>query len=290
MRAIHFRRSYADDPTLEGRVFELLETHFTGIGARRRASALLGASWAACSTPFVHEKDGRIVSHVGLLEMPFVIEGERSTLGGIHGVCTLESERRRGFFRRIMEELLDHCDGRYETLELATENPEFYEPFGFRIVAEYRFRADIVPVRGRAGFRPFDVERSGDLEQLDRLLTERTSVSRRIGVENEREVFKFSQGADDLYYSKALDCFAVFELQGSRLSLYDVVSREMPSLDTLLREVDAPIDTVDFHFTPDLFDVETTPALCRYDGDSYMVRGPFSLEKERFMIPPPARH
>ena len=37
MSAARFRRNYADDATLEDRVFELLETCFPGIGNRRRA-------------------------------------------------------------------------------------------------------------------------------------------------------------------------------------------------------------------------------------------------------------
>ena len=117
MSSVRCRRSYADDPTLGDRIFELLETWFTGIGAPRRTAAQLGSRWDDCSTPFVVEKGGRIVSHVGLLEMPYVIRGERHDLGGVHGVCTLESERRQGHFRRSMEELLEYCEGRFETLE-----------------------------------------------------------------------------------------------------------------------------------------------------------------------------
>jgi len=282
------RREYAADPTLEDRVFDLLETWFEGISKRRRQSALLGASWAHCSIPFVREKKGQLVSHVGLLDMPFVIDGKSQTLGGIHGVCTLESERRQGHFRVIMEELLDYCEDRYETLELGTENPEYYEPFGFRIVPEHRFRAEIVPIRGHAGFRPFDAER--DLETLDRLLSERVPISGRIGVENEHQVFKFTNGADDLHYSEALDCFAVCEVEESRLSLLDIVAREIPPLDELLAQFEEPIDAVEFYFTPDRFDVETTPEVYRWDSDYYMVRGAFELERERFMIPPTARH
>jgi predicted N-acetyltransferase YhbS len=284
------RRSYADDPTLERRVFELLDTWFVGIEERRRETARIGGSWAHCSTPFVVEADGRIVSHAGLLEMPFVVEGERLTMGGVHGVCTLESERRRGHFRRIMEELLEFCEGRYETLELGTENPEYYEPFGFRVVPEHRFHARVEPVAGGGGFRPFDLARPGELERLDRLLAERAPVSRRIGVVDEHEVFKFSEGIDDLHYCEALDCFAVYEREGAVLALYDVVAREIPPLEPLLGQIGGGIERVVLHFTPDRFDVATEPERFRWDGDHYMVRGPFPLEGEHFMVPRSARH
>jgi predicted N-acetyltransferase YhbS len=290
MSTARFRRSYAEDPGLADRIFELLETWFTGIGKPRRAAAQLGSRWDDCSTPFVYEKDGRIVSHVGLLEMPYVIKGERHQLGGVHGVCTLESERRQGHFRRIMEELLEYCDSRFETLELGTENPEYYEPFGFRVVPEHHFVASVAFPGGDGGFRAFDPARGNDLGSLDRLLRERTPVSMLVGVVEELDVFKFSQGTRGLHYSEALDCFAVFELDGPRLVLGDVVARELPSLERLLAQIGRPVEEVEFHFSPDRFRVAARPEPFRYDGDHYMVRGPFTAEGEPFMVPPPARH
>jgi len=122
------------------------------------------------------------------------------------------------------------------------------------------------------------------------MLTERTPVSELVGVLNERDVFKFSQGCDALYYSEELDCFAAFELSGSRLALLDVVARELPSLEALLSAVASAIDTVEFYFSPDRFDVDARREPFRFDGDYYMVRGPFAAEGEAFMLPPPARH
>jgi predicted N-acetyltransferase YhbS len=290
MSPTSFRRSYSDDPTLADRIFALLETWFTGIGAMRREAAQLGSLWEECSTPFVYEKDGQVISHVGLLQMPYVIKGERHRLGGVHAVCTLESERRRGHFRRIMEELLEFCDGRFETLELCTENPEYYEPFGFRIVPEQRFVAKVAWAGGNDGLRAFDPTRIGEIGRLDRLLTERVPVSELVGVFDERDVFKFSQGGDGLYYSEALDCFAAFEVSGSRLRLFDVVARELPSLDALLSQLTPSVRTVEFHFSPDRFDVNARPEPFRSDCDYYMVRGPFAAEGEAFMVPPSARH
>jgi len=290
MTTPRFRRSYAEDPKLADRVFALLETGFTGIGTGRREAARLGSLWETCSTPFVYEENDQVISHVGLLQMPYVIKGERHQLGGVHAVCTLEAQRQRGHFRRIMEELLEFCEGRFETLELCTENPEYYEPFGFRVIPEHRFVATVASAGGNNGFRPFDATRIGEIERLDRLLTERTPVSKLVGVIDEHDVFKFSQGADSLYYSEELDCFAAFEHSGSRLTLFDVVARDLPSLDALLSQLAPAIRTVEFQFCPDRFDVDARPEPFRNDSDYFMVRGPFAAEGEAFMVPPPARH
>jgi hypothetical protein len=189
-----------------------------------------------------------------------------------------------------MEELLEFCDGRFETLELGTEHPEYYEAFGFRVVPEHRFVAKVASTGGDDGFRPFEAVRPGELALLDRLLTERTPVSKRVGVVDERDVFKFSQGTEGLHYCEALECFAVFELAGSRLTLSDVVACELPSLDALLSQLAPAVDTVEFHFSPDRFEVDARPEPFRSDSNYYMVRGPFAAEGEAFMVPPSARH
>jgi predicted N-acetyltransferase YhbS len=285
-----FRREYLEEPGLSDRVFELLETWFTGISEPRRVALQLGGCWDDCSTPFVCEIDGRIVSHVGLLEMPYVVRGERVAFGGVHGVCTLESERRKGHFRRLMDELLAYCEGRYATLVLSTENPEYYEPFGFRVIPEHRFIARVAFGAGRGGFRSFDPEGAADLERLDHLLEDRAPVSNVVGIVAESQVFKFSQGTAGLHYSDALECFAVFALEGTRLVLSDLVAREIPTLESLLSQIASPVEQVEFHFSPDRFDVDARPELFRYDTDFYMARGPFAAEGEAFMVPPSARH
>ncbi len=249
MSTPRFRRNYADDPTLCDRVFELLETWFTGLEQQRQRAAQLGSRWDDCSTPFVCEEKGKIVSHVGLLNMSYVIQGERRQLGGVHGVCTLESERRQGHFRRLMEELLEFCQGRFETLELTTENPEIYEPFGFRVIPEHRFIASVRSSGGERGFRPVDGTRRSDLDLLNRLLRTRTPVSNRVAVVG-----------------------------------------ELPSLEELLSQLAKPVEEVEFRFSPDRFAVAARAEPYCFDGDYYMVRGPFAAESESFMLPPPARH
>ena len=71
VRFVH-RRSYADDPTLCDRVFELLDTWIPELSAERRGAERLRGRWEACSTPFGRERDGRVVSHIGLLETTLV--------------------------------------------------------------------------------------------------------------------------------------------------------------------------------------------------------------------------
>jgi len=284
------RRSYADDPGLCDRVFDLLGTWLEALPKQRRLAERLDWRWEDTSTPFVFEEDGRVISHVGLLEVSYHVLGKELRVGGVHAVCTLAERRRRGLYRSIMDELLDYCDARYETLVLSTDDPYLYEPFGFRAVSEQQFVARVDSAGGGRGFRVLDACEPGDLAILERLLRERVSVSDVVGVVRERDVFKFNQAGGGVFYCEALDLVGVFESDGDRLVVRDLVFREPVPLARILREWADPVREVVLQFSPDRFDVDAVPEPPPPDEGVFMVRGPFAAEGRAFMIPPTARH
>jgi GNAT superfamily N-acetyltransferase len=290
------RRSYAADPALCNRVFELLDTWLPSLSTQRRQAEALDWRWQQCSTPFVAERDGRILSHVGVLETHWVCRGVEHCVGGVHAVCTLAAERRRGLYRGLMEEVLAHCDARYETVKLWTENPEYYEPFGFRVIPEHRFRLRVEPRPGRSGFRSIDLGRASERKRIDRLLATRTPVSDILGVVRDHDLFKFNLAGGPLHYCEELDLLAVVRRRNGRLQIDDLIGRELPDLPDLLSQIGDPVDEVVFHFRPDRLGVDAPAEPVRYDGDVLMVRGPFPLDSAtgaspiEFMLPPLARH
>jgi GNAT superfamily N-acetyltransferase len=285
-----YQRSYAADADLSDAVFGLLDTWLPSIRALAERARRLGWAWERVSTPFVYVEDGALLAHVGVLEMPLFWMGAAQRVGGIHAVCTHPEHRRRGLFRRLMEDALRYCDERYETLELTTEHPEYYEPFGFRVVPEHRFIAEVGSRGGRSGLRPLDLASPRDLGLLDRLLEQRQPVSRLLGVVNEQACFKFSQAESELLYAEALNVVVPLNFRDGRLELYDVVGPRVPVLAALLEEIDRPIDEVAIHFSPDRLDVRARAEPAPPEFGRLMVRGPFPPEGSDFMLPPPARH
>ena len=147
MTTYSYKRSYAHDPTLKGKLFALLETCFPGITQAERASLALGWPWESVSTPFVSFQEDLAIAHVGLIDMPLVVMGQTRHVGGIHAVGTRPAYRRRGHYRQVMTEVLRYCAHRYDTLMLATGQPALYEPFGFRVLQEYLFVCMVTPPR-----------------------------------------------------------------------------------------------------------------------------------------------
>jgi predicted N-acetyltransferase YhbS len=296
------RRSYADDPRLGDRVFGLLDQVFPGLGIseHRRAAERFGALWESASTPFGREEDGRLLSHVGLLELPLVIAGHPVTAGGVHAVATHPDHRRRGLYRSLMDELLSFARERYETLVLTTAHPEYFEPFGFRVVPESAFVAEVDHPAGRDATRLLNLEAAADRSLMHRLLADRAPVSETLGVRAEKVVWAFYEARSPLRYSADLDAVIVAERIGSRLRIYDVVARRMPGLDQILDVLGEPVSDVVTFFAPD-------PLRGRFvarpaelgagewsldpggDNTYLMVRGPFAADGLPLHLPRPAR-
>jgi len=286
------RYSYQDDPALLNGVFDLLDLVFPGLrGVAVRAKAL-GAPWEAASTPFLAIENGQVLSHVGVIELQLVLLGRQTTVGTVHGVATHPHHRRRGHYRRVMEDLLRHCDRHYQSLILTTEHPEYFEGFDFRTVGEHRFTVDVESSGGTARFRMLDPDLRRDVDILHRLLEGRAPVSEVVGVVNEKAVFCFNEGRRPLPYADDLDLIACMELDGRCLHLYDLVAESIPPLPDILDSLGRPVDEVVTHFSPDRLGAEfdATPQLFDHDGLSYlMARGPFAAEGVPFALPRSAR-
>ena len=287
-----FRRSIAEDHTFSARLFALLESCFPGISRVKQQADALGAPWEAASTPFVYVQDDLVVAHVGVLEIPLVVMGQTVTAAGIHAVCTRPELRRRGYYRQVMEDVLEYCSDRYHTLVLTTERPELYEPFGFRVLQEHIFTTSWASAGRADGFRLLDTRAPGDVRLLHRLLATREPVSNIVGVVREGAIFCFNEGSRPLHYADDLDLMVCMETNGTRLRLIDIVAPRMHPLSSVLERMRLPMQEVEICFSPDRLDVsaQAVPHVLDQGGPSLlMARGPFAAEDHAFMLPRSAR-
>jgi predicted N-acetyltransferase YhbS len=293
------KQSYADNPGLKRQVFHLLETCFPGITQAEQESLALGCPWEKVSTPFVHFHGELAITHVGLLELPLVVMGHTVRAGGIHAVGTRPAFRRRGYYRRVMTEVLQYCARHYDTLLLTTGQPTLYKPFGFRVVQEHVFVASCSSQGGTQGFRPLQAHAATDLQILQRLLHRRLPISAILGVTPEKAVFSFNARTLPLYYAADLDVIIAFALEGTRLTLFDIVGLQIPPLRTILQRLPQPVDHVVTYFSPDRLEADfravphtlmDPPGTLGGEGaDFLMVRGPFAAAERPCMLPRSAR-
>lgn len=288
----HFKRSFSEDPTLSDQLFNLLETAFPGIGISRAAETgrMLGAAWEDASTPFIRFQNDIAVTHVGVVEIPMQIMGQTVTVGGIHAVCTHPEFRRRGYYREVMTEVLDYCASRYDTLILTTAQPEFYQPFGFRVVKEHIFSTKSDSRDWNNGFQLLNTEDPHDLKLLHRLLETREPVSNIVGVLHEKAVFFVNEGTKPLHYAEDLDLIISIEIENTQLKLFDVVGTRMCNLAAILDRIPQRIEEVITYFSCDRLGGDFQAFSHVFEGDSLlMVRGLFAAEDQQFMLPRSAR-
>jgi len=243
-----------------------------------------GADWADHSQVFAETRDGRLVAHVGVMEIAATIAGKDQTLAGIHAVCTHPDFRKQGLMKKSMERALSWVDERYERAVLWANDAAIYEQFGFVAHQESVFTC-FPPGHGRKDLRALDLARADDLALLRAMLETRAPVSSLCGSRDPGWLFLIDLalwGANPPAFAHvpSLDCIVVFEIREGALRLYDVIAREMPSLTTLLPLFGGGFAAVEIFFTvadsPELPIAVTKTSLY----DFFMVRGPaLSLEK-----------
>ncbi|WP_348234369.1 GNAT family N-acetyltransferase [Trichocoleus sp. DQ-U1] len=277
-------------PAICCKLFDLVEIVFPGLGEMAECGRKLDASSEDASTPFIRFQDDLAITHVGVLEIPMQIMGQRVTVGGIHGVCTRPEFRRRGYYREVIEEVLAYCDKFYETLVLTTPNPEFYTPFGFRKLEEYVFKRRWNLQSSNAGFRILDFNDVEDLKLLHRLLETRIPVSNIVGVVKEKAVFCFNEGSRPIYYAEDLDLIACMEIKETQLHLFDIVATQIYPLKEIIDRIPQTIEDITIYFSPELLDAGDIRAFPHaFDETVLMVKGKFAAEGEKFMLPRSAR-
>jgi len=127
----------------------------------------------ALSSFFVLEKDGRIVSHVGLFPLECVALGCKLTVGGIGGVATLPEERGKGYMSRLLRHVIGQMKERKYPLSALGGDRQRYNPFGWDL-AGMKYTLTFTPrSMERAGVVPAEVEEVTPQEassEVERLL------------------------------------------------------------------------------------------------------------------------
>lgn len=285
------RASYASREGARA-VLSVLDSTWPGISASIAHAGSLGWFWGEVTTPFVSERGGEPVAHVGVLRVELVLRGERVRAAGVHAVCCRPTRRGEGHMRAAMEAALAHIDALGLPAILVCEEPGIYERFGFARVEELRSwfpRPEITA--GRPG-RRLDAARPADVAALRAGLRNRAAVSERFAVVDPGWLFGLcellnSESLRRVRRVEELGVWVVCEVRDRVLELLDVVGPVIPPLEALAPHLPSGFDRVRVHFPPDLLgvpdSVEPMPA-----DDVLMVRGPLDL-RGGICLPPTAR-
>ncbi|MFN0137261.1 MAG: GNAT family N-acetyltransferase [Phycisphaerae bacterium] len=248
--------------------------------------------WDASFRSIGYWHDDRCVANVGVFDMPLIVDGHEVRSCGVQAVATDPAFRRRGLFKSLMREAVRHIDSRCELSLLFTANPALYERFGYRIVCDdvFLYRRRLPPSVAPCVARPLSINSRVDIALLEARRRTAAPISRQFAPSPRGAMFWYNElrhGLRRVYDLPTLDALAVFDHDGGRLRLLDMLADRLPSLDDLIDATGSQASVVELWFSPDQFDAvcEVVP---RRDGDFLMARGPLAIEGRPFAFPPPA--
>ena len=287
---IEFRLGYAWDASLRGAlvgaytdVFDIDVARFDALNA-----------WDPDAVLFSGFDRGRLITNVMLLPVSMTCDGRSVRAAAAVLGFTDAAYRGRGLYRRVFGALAAFADNHFELSFLFTDKPAVYAGHGFRVVSDDWFELPLPGASRTSPARVLDDDRVEDLTLLRRLLRERAPVSDVLGFTHDESLFLYNElqrGFRRVHHAESLDAAIVFEMNGDTLRLLDVVCREMPSYEAILRAALAaspqPVGRIECCFTPDRLGV--AGRVCpRAHEDVLMVRGAFPIEDRAFAFPPTA--
>jgi GNAT superfamily N-acetyltransferase len=268
----------------------LLEESFPGIKANILRCEKLGFPWH--SKPFLKEEKGEILSHVGFLEYPISIDGKQHRAAALHAVCTKSTYRRQGLASQLIQEALQWAEKQYEFVILYTGIPQFYEKLAFQCVQEYRFHLPCKRTKGSKSLKPLVSPEDNAL--FKRCFHTRALLSNCVWIRDNGDIASFNALFAtyptfwSLHYSESIDGIISYEIKEKTLHLYDIIAKEIPSLDLILEHLPTAIDDINFYFSPDRLTQMAVPEPHLYDHGHFLVHGNWPKIKP-FMISPTSR-
>jgi predicted N-acetyltransferase YhbS len=284
------------DPGARERTYDLFDEIWPGMSKAILAAERIGARWQDLSTAFVAWDGPRAIAHAGVIEIPLMIDGVKTTVSGVHAVCTRLEHRGRGHSRRLVTEALAHAATRTRTSILGSGDRKLYLRYGFRTIPQTLFEAPVpsAPAGGEP-FRPMSESSPEDVRILRRLLAQRAPLSRTLASVDPGWLFIIDEMLATrgrfkrIHYAPDLDVAAAYEVSGRSLRLYDVVGSRIPALVELTRRIGGGFDRVELHFTPDSIDAPGAVPFESTIDDELMAIGPFAPEGRPLVLPPLAR-
>ena len=284
------KASYANDPTLYERCLTTMDTIFPGVKKMADQGRARNACWDKASTPFILEKSKKVIAHVGLLPFEVVVEGNTFHAAAVHGIYTIETERRKGYFKQLMNEALLHVQQHYIFSFLFTDQPWLYEPFGFRVVPEHDFKLKSFQKSvSTKKVRKLDLENPLDLSLMQSLYLNRLPLSNRFGIVNESVVATLNASHLPVYYLDSDETLVVYDVKDETLWLKDIVFKKSVSLQAVINAIPETFLNVVLQFCPDQFSDDEYIAMDAHPDGFFMISAEYDVGKNPFRYPEPYR-
>jgi GNAT superfamily N-acetyltransferase len=253
-------------------------------------------SWDDTYICYSYADGDRIVANVSLNKMNLLLDGRPYRALQIGTVMTDPDYRLQGLSRQLLEMALAEHELDYDFTYLYA-NPdvaEFYPRLGFKELPLSRIYADI-PAAGSKShqLRKLDINHEADWNLIKEMVHSRSPLSKRCSAIGAAGIFAWyclNVFPEDIYYSDEADLLAVFQKDGNKLELFDVVSRQPVQLDHFLGALAGEDGIrVEFNFTPELGSIKPVTEQLSGGEDLFFIKPANGQLPEGVILPMTAR-
>ncbi len=274
--------NYSQDPVLRAGFNRLAEATF-GLSFE---SWYQNGFWTESYRPYSILEDGKIVANVSLNRTDLRIRGQVRRVYQLGTVMTDPAYRNRGYIRLLMERVWQDIRDAEGIYLFANDSVlDFYPKFGFRKGTEHVFTASVHQEEA-ASMIPVPMDGVAAWQRLARAMARSAPQGEAEMVGNPGLIFfyvsQFMQ--DNVYYSEALNTWAIAELEAGELLLHAVFCPEERSLDTVIRAFGPAVTQVTLGFTPQ----DSQGFACRElkeEDTTFFVQGPLFQDFAPHRIP-----
>jgi predicted N-acetyltransferase YhbS len=214
--------------------------------------------WNNRYIPFSYVIENKVIANVSVNLLDFVIEGKNKRAIQIGTVMTHPDYRNQGLSASLMNKVLHEYAQQYDFMYLFANKTvlDFYPKFGFKPVDEYQFSTNYNSSQvDFTGIQKLDNTKTDDLNFICQFASERIPVSNLFGTQNAQGLFMFhciNVFGDHLYYLEKEDAIVIFEQEGKRVDIFDIVSKKEVNIQEILSKLTTKdCKNIVFHFTPD---------------------------------------
>ena len=179
---------------------------------------------------------------------------------GIHGVCIKEEHRGKGYFKQLMQEVMQYVDSHFESSLLFTLKPYLYRNYPYKIMLpEYDFvvseKIRLHSKSNDSDMRIVNLDDANDLKLTYHLLANRLPLSDQLSVihENGNALFIFNILGKKLYYLEKLNALIVFEIVNNTLYIKELISQTQCQITDIIGLILGNFNKIILQFCPDRF-------------------------------------
>lgn len=203
--------------------------------------------------------DDKIVSHITVSVIDFIVLGEKKRFVQLGTVSTDEEYRKKGLSKFLMEKVLGEWKDKCDMIYLFANDSvlDYYPLFGFTPVNEYQAFKKIGLQKCPHSVRKMDMDNPNDHKLLYNKAKNAVALFQISMVGNAGQIMLYCNYFDifsfkeKLFYIESLDTIVVAEYKGSDLILYDILSTRDVLIDEVINTmVTDQAQNVIMHFMP----------------------------------------